>query len=58
MSMTNDIDSAKLCDERLIMSNSKTMDQVIVEYKGTPVPGRKYPTLSCPVNVIDSEVKN
>jgi len=53
MAMTNDADSVKLCDERLILANSMTMEQSIVEYKGAFVSGRKFPTLSSPENIVE-----
>ena len=52
MAMTNDNDSCKLCDERLICLNSITLQQRIVEYTGYRVSGRKFPTLSSPDNII------
>ena len=52
--MTIDVDSCKLCDTRLIYINSKNFNQTIVEYEGTQIEGRKYPTLSSAENEIEN----
>lgn len=51
--MTNDPESCKLCDERLIFCNSMTLEQQIVEYNGVRVEARKQPTLSSAENIVE-----
>ena len=58
MTMTNDVDSCRLCDTRLISINSKTLNQQIVEYQGAKIEGRKFPTLSSGSNMIEDSVQN
>lgn len=58
IAMTNDPESCKICDSRLVYVNSKTLKQTNIEYEGQRVPGRKFPTLSTPENIIECEVKN
>jgi len=54
--MTTDNESAKLCDSRLIVIDQQSLNQSIVEYEGHRVVGRKFPTLSCPENIVENHV--
>lgn len=56
MAMTEDKDSCKLCDSRIICTSTQTMTQKLIEYEGDRVEGRKYPGLSVPENRIEPEV--
>ena len=52
--MTQDQDSCKLCDFRLICLRNN--EQFVMEYTGTKILGRKSPAMSSPENVIEMEV--
>ena len=56
--MTASIDSCKLCDERLIVFDTTSLDQKVIDYNGARVIGRKFPTLSSPENAIEQSVTN
>ena len=55
MAMSEDPDSCKLCDNRLICTSTKTMSQQVLDYTGARVEGRKYPSISTPENVVEAE---
>ena len=56
MSLTESKDSCKICDHRLIYTKSQDLIQGVKEYNGTKLLGRKFPSLSCPTNKIETEV--
>jgi hypothetical protein len=54
--MTEDSTSVKLCDNRLIYTETNTMKQYLVEnQKGPKLEGRKYPVMSSPNNILEMQ---
>ena len=57
--MTEDASSVKLCDNRLIYTETNSMKQSLIENQTGPrLEGRKYPILSSPYNILEMEVLN
>jgi hypothetical protein len=58
-SMTEDTNSVKLCDNRLIFTDSITMKQGIADsFVGPKISGRKYPTMSSAENILEEYAHN
>lgn len=56
MSMSNNIQSAKLCDERVICVDNQSFKQEELDYHGDKIYSRKFPTLSTAENVVEETV--
>lgn len=52
MSMTPDIESCKLVDDRLLCIDFKMAEQFECHYDGVKVHGRKYPTMTSAENLV------